>query len=880
MPMPDLSFLPDKPNKKTDLSFLPNQPSSKDDLSFLPDKTTPAIESDYEVSTGTASTVKKPVSGALKVKDYSPLGAIWTSLKEPAKQSREGLAMIEKKIFNPDRETTGDISTIKELPRTLAKTAFGTASEMSAGSIEPESLITMGLLKGGGKLAQTAKGKSILSKISNVIPESVKKATITRYGQPTEYQDLAKLRKVEIVKGKEAALNIGKGLTEGLSRAEQQRAGQILKGSITTAKTSPKIVEATTAARSALQDVGGQAVEQGLLDKQTFLKNLQTYSPRLYRVFEKPNLKMPGTNTTTLEALSNMTPEQLAAVEKLPLNAAQKVIDYAKNTRATSLYGGVKPMKIKGEAFKPRIQGLSEDYKAALGEIKEPGMPVAKRLFQTKKDVETAKLFNKVSANPEWTSDVAKPDMIQLPESKGLGNLSGKFVNKYIADDINDITKVSTEAEKVWNKTIGLWKAGKVIINPSTHARNMMSNSMLLDLSGVDQGQQLRLLPKAGKELFSKGKYFAEAKEAGLIGNEYYGQEIKNLLDNWEGVKQASGLMKILEIPKYLGRKAGNLYQAEEQWFKMAKFIAEREKGSSIKEAASQANKWMFDYSEVPKFIDTLRKSPLGAPFATFTYKALPRVAESLVNNPTKVYKYKLLFDAIDKQSGKGEEQRYASEKAALPEYMKGGALTGKNVRLPFKDKYNRSLYFDLTYILPWGDLGESGGKWGIPGSLTPGGLIKPIVESAVNYSLFKQGTIYNESDLPTEKYGKIMDYLYKAYMPSLAPEIPGTHVKGGYSYQKLKGAVKGTPDWMGRTNTVFSAVASTLAGLKTIPIDLGEEQGRRVNEAKKQIQEIKQAFGRISKNPATTPKEQLRAEKNLELKINNIMEKLSEQIQ
>ena len=40
-------------------------------------------------------------------------------------------------------------------------------------------------------------------------------------------------------------------------------------------------------------------------------------------------------------------------------------------------------------------------------------------------------------------------------------------------------------------------------------------------------------------------------------------------------------------------------------------------------------------------------------------------------------------------------------ERASEPPWVKDGFY----IKLPMKDKYGRSIYFDLTYIIPFGDL-------------------------------------------------------------------------------------------------------------------------------------------------------------------------------
>lgn len=54
----------------------------------------------------------------------------------------------------------------------------------------------------------------------------------------------------------------------------------------------------------------------------------------------------------------------------------------------------------------------------------------------------------------------------------------------------------------------------------------------------------------------------------------------------------------------------------------------------NLKSAAKEAHRWFFDYSDVPGFVDAIRKTSL--PFFTYTYKAVPTVAKWMAKHPIK----------------------------------------------------------------------------------------------------------------------------------------------------------------------------------------------------------------------------------------------------
>ena len=62
--------------------------------------------------------------------------------------------------------------------------------------------------------------------------------------------------------------------------------------------------------------------------------------------------------------------------------------------------------------------------------------------------------------------------------------------------------------------------------------------------------------------------------------------------------------------------KAGDIYQFFEGSMKLAKMMYEVEQnGLSRDDAYLEAQKWLFDYSEVPRTVRYLRNAPIGVPF-------------------------------------------------------------------------------------------------------------------------------------------------------------------------------------------------------------------------------------------------------------------------
>ena len=385
----------------------------------------------------------------------------------------------------------------------------------------------------------------------------------------------------------------------------------------------------------------------------------------------------------------------------IPKAEAKEVIEANIGQYMARMYSSkMKPKDVGAGLFKSlrlRLAGLrhrknlSAEVRTLMGEIKEPALPTAIRVKEISSTVANNRLFGKVAANPEWTSATPVKGWVKMPDSATVGPLRGKWVIPEIGADINAITMAGQQSQSMYLKALSAWKFGKVVLNPAAQSRNAMSNTILLDMSGTNHFRQSKLFPKAFRELTRNGKIAQQALDDGAIGGEFVGTEtFQKLQETYLGTTSKSNFQKWMNIARTPFRKAGELYQGMEQSAKLVKYMDVLEKGGTRKMAAAEAQKWLFNYNEIPKFIDVVRKHPLGAPFITFTYKSVPRLAETLVNRPTTLYKYYALSTAFNETSRKYlgmSPVEYAREKRLLPPWLLrdiGGMPT--NMLLPYRD--------------------------------------------------------------------------------------------------------------------------------------------------------------------------------------------------
>jgi len=262
------------------------------------------------------------------------------------------------------------------------------------------------------------------------------------------------------------------------------------------------------------------------------------------------------------------------------------------------------------------------------------------------------------------------------------------------------------------------------------------------------------------KELRRKGPLYQQAMEDGALGREWFGGEIRLLQEAMEDSQ--SVMDAVFRLSRKSVQDIGRLYQAEEQWFKLAKYLHNLEKGMTRREAAEDALKWTFDYSQVSRLTRGARETVM--PFATWFFKMVPVITESLVRYPWRWAGLYLAHQGLLRHSLDSlniSDKEWERIRSNLPKYVRKGSF----ILLPWRDRDGRLQWLDLTYVLPWGDIVEMGQRgplglvlqsplWTIPAGLYTG-------------HDFIGRPLWYEWEEPKTKVFKGLDFVYKQLAPS-----------------------------------------------------------------------------------------------------------------
>lgn len=724
------------------------------------------------------------------------------------------------KLVTGSTETPVNEPFSKTFAKELVPTAIGIAGDIF---LDPLTwLSSVGAIKSVTSAARTAIAPFVEKIASTKIGSMIGSRVITRFGQPELFQEMDKLRKIdESLVGERVSPLVDDLLKE--RSAVQQQVAQVIKGGITT---DDHIRALATPIRVELDRVGAEIskVNPKLLDPATFEANKGTYFPRLFTKYEFPEEGIEGFFKTS-------------------------------STR------------IPTDRFIAR-KDLPDEVLKQLGEIKEAGFPAAKGLTQLNVAEIRGKFFKNVADN--FANDVPALDLVQLAESKTLGALSGKFVPTAIADAINGIVKTVSPGEELYLKALTTWKTFKTAYNPATISRNDLTNFLFLNPLGGVAPYRLDIYAKTTREMFSNGPIYRAAKQNGFLISNQAAAELLNKAKTIYTRKQ--GLIgQFFGSVQDFHRAIVNFYGHQDKFFKLANIIkGVGEDGLSIRDAVKRANFYLIDYSEVPKVVEWLRKTPFGIPFISFTYGVSKPLAKTLLERPDKLANYFKILREIQNMNPYDETQEQRiKEFESMPDYIQKGQF----LKVPVRDSTGRTMYLDLQYIMPFNPIEMR--------SLIPGQnpAIALFADLMRNKSGFTGREVWLETDTQAEATIKAARYAWQ----TLAPNNP--LVPESWSFEKMQDVgmfprlengnlvFEERPDKLGRERTKILGILDTIFGIKITPLDDNFERLSKIKGTFFELNDLRSQMRSVMKSKTILPKEKAERIKNLQEKIKSLVQ-------
>lgn len=325
----------------------------------------------------------------------------------------------------------------------------------------------------------------------------------------------------------------------------------------------------------------------------------------------------------------------------------------------------------------------------------------------------------------------------------------------------------------------------------------------------------------------------------------------------WREAWEAFRLGRSYRWPAKVVEKVIDLYQSEDTVFRLAAFIKAKEDGLTDRAAGKFARQSFLDYQINAPWVQMARQTAL--PFVSFSYRAIPMLMETAAHKPWKIMKLSLTLGAINAigyaLSGGDEDE----ERKRLPKEKSGrvfGFVAPKLVRMPWNDENGSPVFLDIRRWIPVGDIvdtGQSQSAIPLPPAMMPGGPLVLLGEVFANKSTFTGkelvkdtdtglSDLFEYDDYSLERYEKVMDHLYKGFMPNLP--IPYLNT---YAGDKIDDARTGKTDVFGREYDTTMAVLSGFGvKLQAYPQDVGLQGVQQDYQAQeREIRDNIRALGR-----------------------------------
>lgn len=710
--------------------------------------------------------------------------------------------------------------------------------------------------------------------------------------KPDAFKQMMRQFKVDQVKSNQTAKQIAESGRD-LSPEQREMISDMMEKQLKAGDVPPQeMIELASTMAAALDVQARELVDLGMLTEDRLVKN---YLPRLYQHglaakltnpamlqswFTKARMKIRGDRLKSRGMFAEMATGKVAQAKKLGWNVSSMTDGSQVPQELFEAFDKSQPIPPNYQDAKVLMwRDYTENERAEMGEVRDGVLRYAMGYVETQKDIAIGRLFKAIAQNPELAKTHNPGGWVQVPTNeikvrpdtpgvKAYGALAGMYVDPQVADALKRNTQPKGILMAMYDKALNFWKEGKTVWNPGAHVNNVVSNLFTAYFAGVNPASPARWRETL-REYRTKGKYYTEALDNGLFGNEWANQEIQDLLmpdfnamADIESVATSRVAKTIEFAKKYPGRpisvyreKMQKAYEFEDQFFKLMLFIDRRKSGMSAQDAINDTERYVFNYSDMPEGVELIKRT--YSPFFAYTYKAIPMVLHTAMTRPDRLLAPIVLLGGANWLAYAitgGDEDK---ERKGMPEYMRGRTVIGtpKAVRMPF-DVEDKPAFMDMSRRVPLGDLFDINNQTNglpVPAPFMPSHPVISIMQAVIyNQDTFTGKDLVKKSDTAWEAAQARSGYLFRQFTPN-APFIPGS-----YNFNKLADATAHTFDteigpYTGRTKAgdaipLITTLPDVLTGTKIRSFDPErglEYQGAALGKEEREIRANIRSAGR-----------------------------------
>lgn len=707
---------------------------------------------------------------------------------------------------------------------------------------------------------------------------------------PHQFRVMLRQYRAELARTTDKLVEIGKDARE-FTPEERALVSDVVENEVRAGVVPPEHIQRQAQAITELMDAQSRALlDLGMITQASFDRFKGKYLPRLYagRLEGREGRRMQ----TNLQAVRGAHLKGRGLFMDVPLEHRKRYEQLGWEARdADFAQAGIAEVEGKGTVRMWRDWTPAE--RANMGEVRDFMVRLAHGYAATQRDIAVGTLFKRLASDPELASNTQLgADWKHVPEAKiadtpgvlKYGALSGKWVHPDVYNELQYIQRDHQAFADAYRKALSLWKEGKVVLNPVSHVNNTVSNFFMAHYAGVPLWKTS--LYKAAVEAMRdpKSPLRAEALEQGLLSGSFSQADLTALFPEIAAfrdpdVMQESWLSKRLaQLGKATGATqyrdlARKLYRMEDEFFKFMLYKHFRDGGMDKTEATEETFKYIFDYGDLAPGIRAVRDS--YAPFVSYTAKAVPSLARTLVERPWRFAAPLALLYGLNEAAfmalyGDDDDAAERAERANLSEFLKGRTSLGtpRAVRLPMNTKAGEAMYLDVYRLMPLGDIFDVNNQAGgvpVPAPFMPSHPLLTVGAGLLMNKDTYTGEEIARLESDPDAGAKFAAYTWRQLAPN-APFVPGSYnfnrLVDGYVTTFRDGEpvdLPGGASFTGKTRggtsiDMGSAVASTL-GAKVRTQDLQANYDKWLRSQQFRARELQSEMRRVSRDQSISPK-------------------------
>lgn len=640
-------------------------------------------------------------------------------------------------------------------------------------------------------------------------------------------------------------------------------------------KTVPLDVEFKAIAetmRAQIKGLAQQMIDAGLVEGaalETVKNNMESYLTRSYEIFDNKDwskkLKQDDLDRakeyfrkTLLDiAIKNSKETGLDVGTQLELEVEKEINKILSKEEQSSFVNSGKEGS-KDLSILKKKEDIPMEIRALMGEYTDPIQNYSRTVSKMAALIENAKFLNTIKESGMGTFFFEENDPYRPKEynvkiagdtSKTYDPLNGLYTTKEIAEELSNAGLVDSISKflnnripfyKEYMKILGTAKFLKTVESYATHAMNVVGNFEFMASGGYWKGWQtaFKVIKNDLRSMDNEelNKKIVEYTKLGIVNQNVEANEIRSMFsgDTFDmeferrmNDESLNPVLKLIKESKKIGKKylvdvPADLYQAEDDFFKIIAFenekikyanaefkkdysrLNEKEKAEVDKIASDIVKNTLPNYSRIPKSAKFLKAVPVAGTFISFqveslrvSYNVIFNVAAKEIQSDNKAVRaigYQRLFSIIATQGlkymimnllsgiGSDDEEKVKNAKRFSPYYSKNsdivvvGSGKGQVSYIDFSASDPRGLIAkSLNAFMSGENYFESfvNGFSEVISPFTSEDMLLSVITSIKQNEDPNGNEIYNPMDDDKDKIEKSIEYAYKkAFEPGTVTSL------------------------------------------------------------------------------------------------------------